>query len=207
MFYFIGGAPRTGKTILSKRLSKELGVPWISVDTLESVIMRYVSGDSFDAIFPKTAIRKITRGSNDVMYTQYSTTDIVEAYKKQARTTWEAIKVFIECEAMYDHSYIIEGHQIHPELLNSFADIDMKVIFLGRENVKDTIYSATQFAGKHDWFTEKTQNKETYEKMAEMLVRYSKYFKQEAEKYGFEYSSVDGNFKEIHDRAFEGMAR
>jgi 2-phosphoglycerate kinase len=34
MIYLIGGAPRTGKTILAQRISARLGIGWISTDLL-----------------------------------------------------------------------------------------------------------------------------------------------------------------------------
>jgi len=43
MIYLIGGAPRCGKTKVAKQLSKKLGIPWISADSLEGVVAAYVN--------------------------------------------------------------------------------------------------------------------------------------------------------------------
>ena len=67
MFYLIGGAPRTGKTTLAKQLSKKLVLPWISTDTLESVVLKYFSDEELPLKFPKSVIRRETKQSNAVM--------------------------------------------------------------------------------------------------------------------------------------------
>jgi hypothetical protein len=38
MIYFIGGAPRTGKTILGQQISKKLKIGWISTDLIWEVL-------------------------------------------------------------------------------------------------------------------------------------------------------------------------
>src|SRR4051812_42769122 len=111
MFYFIGGAPRTGKTTIAKSLAKELGVSWISTDTLESVISEYIPEEKF----PKNLIREETDQSNDVMYTQYSTDEIKFAYFKQAEAVQDTLMRFVECESQNGREYIFEGYHILPK--------------------------------------------------------------------------------------------
>lgn len=38
MIYLITGSPGCGKTTLAKNLSNQLSIPWISANTLESII-------------------------------------------------------------------------------------------------------------------------------------------------------------------------
>lgn len=201
MFYFIGGTPRAGKTILSKRISKELGIPWISVDTLESVIMEYSSEEDFAQRFPKTAMRRQTNRSNDELYARYSVSDIVDAYQHQAKASWPAIRTFVECEKQYGHDYIFEGHQIHPAFLNTLKDFEFKAVFLGRGDVDATIAAASAFPGENDWFTQKTADKQIYQKISEMIVEYSSCFKRDSEKYGYTYLCVDDNFDATQEEA------
>ena len=47
MIYLIGGPPKCGKTTLAKRLSKSLGIPWVSTDTLQCVIKPYINRKDF----------------------------------------------------------------------------------------------------------------------------------------------------------------
>lgn len=200
MFYFIGGAPRCGKTILAGRLSKKLGIPWISADTLESIVSSYVSEQDYDAFFPKSKMRRETGGGNDLMYERYSTEQITGAYILQASSTWKALETFVACESLYGHDYIFEGHQIHPEffekLRKKFPDTPFKAVFLGRSDNDTVVRSATEHAGSSDWFTQKTIDVAVYPKIADMITSYSDYFEKEATKYTLPYFSMDTDFLE-----------
>ncbi len=135
MFYLIGGSPRSGKTTIAKELSKKLNIPWISTDTLESVVMGYVSDDKLDTLFPKRVMRKLTNNSNDEMYTRFSSEQIADAYIEQSKSLANGIEMFIECESSYENDYILEGYHILPELVSRLkTKFDVKAIFVGRED-------------------------------------------------------------------------
>jgi len=55
----IGGPPRCGKTTLAKRVSHELGIPWISTDAFDDIVKEYVPAEERDKLFPKTVLRNI----------------------------------------------------------------------------------------------------------------------------------------------------
>lgn len=209
MFYFIGGAPRSGKTILAKKLSKDMGVPWISADSLESIASQYVSTEEFNKLFPKSKIRKETGGGNDLMYSKYTSQDIADAYINQAKATWRALEVFIECEDVYGHDYILEGHQIHPEFVRRISNkfpSKIKVVFLGRSDIDTIVKSASENSIPGDWFTEKTKDKSTYPKIAEMITIYSSYFEKQAKK-DFPYFNMDQDFSKQLNKAEQALVK
>lgn len=196
MFYLIGGAPRSGKTTLAKQLSKKLELPWISTDTLESVVAQYVPEKELPILFPKSVIRKETAQSNDEMYKQYSAQEIVDAYIEQSKALIDAIKIFLESESKYNHSYILEGYHITPTLVNKLQQkISIQAVFIGREDVTDTLKSIKQSTDSSDWVIEKTKSEDTFHKIAEMIVLFSTTLKTNAKKYKQEYYSVDGDFE------------
>jgi 2-phosphoglycerate kinase len=197
MFYLIGGVPRSGKTTLAKKLALKTGIPWVSTDTLESVVMGYVSPESLDNMFPKSLIRKQTNQSNDEMYTAYSSAQIVDAYLTQGKSLERAIEAFVECETKYKHEFILEGHHIHPEFVARLKErFELKAIFVGRDSVEKTVGAITQHANENDWVTTKTKNPETYQKIAGMLVNFSQYFRESAKVNGLTYISVEDNYNE-----------
>jgi len=54
MIFLIGGSPRSGKTICTKRLSLQHSIPWLSVDSMRPIIKPYVSkkeGLPFDSMW------------------------------------------------------------------------------------------------------------------------------------------------------------
>lgn len=196
MFYLIGGTPRGGKTTLSKRLSKELNIPWVSTDSLELIAMKYTAEKDFDKIFPKSVIRKKTGKSNDRMYAEFSINQIVEAYIGQGQGLWPGIESFVESEHGYGHDYILEGYHILPELvLELQKTFPVTAIFLGKENFEKTLSSITENPQVNDWTVKGTKNSETYGLIAEMVNLFSLKLKVEAEKCGLVYASTDDNFE------------
>lgn len=199
IFYLIGGTPRSGKTTLAKKLAGKLIIPWISTDTLESVVHGYVPDEKFNTLFPKTIIRRETKQSNDLMYEKYSSQDIVNAYIKQGQTLEKAIQILIESENQYNHSFILEGYHVTPSLVEKLQDkgINLKAVFLGRNDLLDTLQSIQSETGENenDWVIAKTKSKETFEKIAKMITLFSATLKSEAEKYAQHYYSMDGDFK------------
>ncbi len=194
---FIGGTPRSGKTTIAKELSKKLGIPWISTDTLESVVMEYVEDNKFDSYFPKNVLRRLTNNSNDEMCAKYTSEQIVDAYFEQGKSLTQGIEVFITSEASYRHSYILEGHHIHPELvLKLEKNFGLKVIFVGREDIVQTLEAITKNPQKNDWVITKTKDTNTYPLIAKMLTAFSTRIRGEAGENKYPYFSMDGNFEE-----------
>ena len=199
MIYLIGGAPRCGKSNLAKKLSKYLNISFISADTIESIVKINTNKEYLSEKFPKDKIRDKTKNSNDIMYSEYSTSEIKNAYIKQAKVSWESIKKLISIELMKNNDYIIEGHQIHPEFIkqikNDYNKKKFKSIFLLRDNVDLIVKNCTEYPSKNDWFIDKTKKQETYYKIAKMIKKYSIFFNKEAKKQKIKTINTDKKFK------------
>lgn len=197
MFYLIGGTPRSGKTTIAKALSKKLHIPLISTDTLESVVLEYIPESEIPILFPKKNMRIQTHNSNDVMYSQFTPEQIVEAYTQQGISMRKAITAFILSESSEGHNYIIEGHHITPELVSILEQrFELKAVFVGREDRNKTLEAMTNNPSHNDWVIEKTKNPQTFPLIAEMLAQYSSKFKKEAGKYNYSYIPMEDNFLE-----------
>lgn len=208
MFYLIGGAPRSGKTTLAKELSKKTGLPWISTDTLESVVMEYVPDEKFDEMFPKNQMRRITHNSNEEMYSEYSAEEICSAYLRQGISIYSAIKSFIESENNDSHGYIIEGHHIHPSLIKELAsEYDIKAIFLGREDEKDFLASTIEHASDKDWVTRKSKDEAIYPTIVRMLILFSMHIRKEAGEYDLPYFTTDNDLPQKVREIIDQVAR
>ena len=199
MIYLIGGPPRCGKTTIAKKLSKDLGISWLSADTLESVASLYVPKKDRATHFPKQKVRKNTKQSNDVMYNKYSADEIAKLYIKQSKISFPAIKIVAEISLIEGHDYIIEGHQIHPklirEIITKFGKGNIKALVMTRFDTKEIVEGCKKYKAKNDWFMQKTKNKETYNKIANMIGEYSEYFKTEAQKHKIKIVNMDNDFK------------
>lgn len=204
MIYLIGGPPRCGKTIVARQLAKKQSTSWISTDTLESVVARYVPDSQWDSKFPKSVIRTITNNSNDEMYDKHSAEEIVSAYRQQAKTLHKGINVFAETILKDGDSFILEGHQIQPQLI---ADIQnkypekVKAVILVRLKVDIIIKRAKEHTRKGDWFVEKTKEEKTYGKIAKMIRLYGEQLQREAEALDIPVINMDENFQKATEQA------
>ncbi len=199
MIYLIGGSPRCGKTTLAQFLNRQLGISWLATDTLESIISGYVNSRDFNKTFPKTAIRRKTGNSNDVMYSKYTPKQIANAYIKQSQAVWRAIDMLVACEIYEGRSFILEGYHVHPKLVNTlqkkYGKKNIKAAFLTKTNVKNIIKGSVNYSSKTDWFVQKTKDPKTYSKIAEMIASLGIFFQAEAKRYKFKILEMDSGFQ------------
>ncbi|MFA6296466.1 MAG: hypothetical protein WC663_03870 [Patescibacteria group bacterium] len=194
MIYLIGGPPKCGKTTLSKKISKLFGIPWVSTDTLQCVIKRYIDKDDLSKSFPTCDQRC---KDNDEKYSKYSSIEIFEAYQQQAKTVYKAIEMFAECEIADGNDFVIEGYHIEPELvvkLNLKYPKKIKSIFLVKSDEEKFIADIKKTTTPNDWIIARTKNEETYKKIAKMICEYGNYFEKETKKYGLKLFNVDNDF-------------
>ena len=200
MIYLIGGPPKCGKTTLAKKLSKELEIPWISVDTLQSVVYAYTNKKEISKKFPWGEIRKKTRGSNDLAYNKYSSREIVDFYKKQAKISYKAIEMVAASEISDGNDYIIEGYQVEPrlvkKLLDEYGKNKIKAVFLIRTDKSKFLEDMQKSSAPNDWILARTKKDETFPKIAEMICEYAKQIKKDTVKYGLKVFDMNRNFRE-----------
>ncbi|MDP3953213.1 MAG: hypothetical protein Q8P99_00080 [bacterium] len=194
MIYLIGGAPRSGKSMLAERLGKQLNLPYVSTDDLEEEVRDRTPEQEWHVKFPKTVIRKQSGFNNDEMYLEFTIEEIVEAYIRQSEAVWDEVSKLAKKE-----DYIVEGYHIHPALVIRLREEvgveNVKSVFLTRKDTSKTVEEATKFASEEDWFTKQTKDEPTYPKMAKMISRFSQFFEKEAEINQLKIISMDNHFE------------
>ncbi|KKP41149.1 MAG: hypothetical protein UR31_C0036G0007 [Parcubacteria group bacterium GW2011_GWA2_33_14] len=197
MIYLIGGPPKCGKTTLSKKLSKKLGIPWISADTLQTIAKEYTNKKDISKKFPWSTIRKIKK-SNDIAFGEYTSKEIVKLYTTQAKVTYGAIDMVSICEITDGNDYIIEGYQVEPQLVSAlykkYGAENFKAVFLIKKDISKFVEDLRKSTTPNDWIIEKTKYEETYGKIAKMISEYGSYFEAEATKYEFKVFNMDEDF-------------
>ncbi|NNJ88586.1 MAG: hypothetical protein HKP53_04230 [Eudoraea sp.] len=135
MLYIIGGASRSGKTIIAKRLSTKLGIPYLSLDW---IMMGFTNGmpdfGVHDKLFPDEIAERL----------------------------WNFIKAMLESMIYVETDCVIEGEALLPELiielLQKHPD-QMKVCFLGY-TVVEIERKANEIKDfslqKNDWLNDKS---------------------------------------------------
>jgi 2-phosphoglycerate kinase len=204
VIYLIGGPPRCGKTTLTKYLHKKLQIPWISVDTIESMVENVfinfvgdISSQEYTKNFPKNILRIKTQDSNDILFSKYSSTYIAEAFIKQAQVSAGAIKTMILNELSVGHDYIIEGHQIQPDLVKKLLKIrkDIITVFLVRTDTEEMSINFHKNHAKKDWVLQKTKEENTFLMIANMIKEYSLYIENKAREENLKVFNMDGDFE------------
>ncbi len=81
MIYLIGGSPRSGKSILAKRLARKINCPWISIDDLRFFASPYVKKDKlpFDRMYPN---------DTDLFFSKFRPQKIIRAEIVESHTLW-----------------------------------------------------------------------------------------------------------------------
>lgn len=197
MIYLIGGSPRCGKTMIANKLSKKLGISLMSADTLESIAASYISENERPKLFPKSVMREKTKQSNDEFYALYTSKQITKAYIQQARASWKAIEMMVLASDKEGHDIIIEGHQIHPRLIAKLQRRHpgvIRAVVLTRFDKKSIVSDSRKNKAKNDWFLQKTSDRSTHYKIAEMITDYSVFFDKEAKNYKIKMFDMDKDF-------------
>ncbi|MDO8657664.1 MAG: hypothetical protein Q7K55_02910 [Candidatus Levybacteria bacterium] len=212
MIYLIGGPPKCGKTTLAKKLSKKLSIQWVASDTLQVVVReyvsRYISKKGMDKLYPHNAMKGKT---NDETYSLNTPKQIAKNYIDQAKASYGAVDMFSICEITDGNDYIIEGYHITPQLvaqlIKKYGRKHFRVLFLVKSDVEKFVRDVKKSSNPNDWILRKTQKKETFYKIAEMISYYGQFFEKEAKKYKFNVLNMDNNFGEQLEKAMQLLSK
>jgi len=212
MIYLIGAPPRCGKTTLAKKMSKQMRIPWLSSDTLDSITQVLTPKEKFAKKFPYSFLRK--KGSarnNDSFYNTYSPEKIVSVLKKEAEAVHLAIDTVIACEIADGNDYIIEGYHIMPSFANKmikkYGKQNIRAVFLTKFDANKFAKDVHKSTTPNDWLLVLTKKAETFIKVGNMVSVFSKYFEQEAKKFGLQTFNMDVNFNRQIDKAIKYLVR
>lgn len=137
MLYLISGASRSGKTIIAKKVSAQLGIPYLSLDW---IMMGFTNGipeyGIHDKLFPDEIAQRL----------------------------WSFLKAMAESMIHVETDCVIEGEAILPELMIELAKEypdKMKICFLGYTdvNVDKKFKEIKKFSNeKNDWLEDKSDS-------------------------------------------------
>ncbi len=178
MLYLLSGTSRSGKTMIAKKILKQSGIPYLSLDW---IVMGFTNG------MPQCGI-------HDKLFPD-----------EIAEQLWKFLQAMCENMLWEGEDYVIEGEAILPELTRTLMDDNpkkVKACFLGyahvtvAEKVKETkVFSV----GKRDWLT--NESDETIHRHIENMVQYSRKVKSQCAKHNVRYFDTSTNFISTIDRA------
>jgi 2-phosphoglycerate kinase len=161
MLYFVGGAPRVGKTILAQQLCAHLGVGWLSTDLLLTLL-------------DMTNVEGIKAGWNAAPHA--ITTNAEWFFPYLERVVWGVT-------SLAEH-YVIEGVDFLPtQVAQLAAQYPLRAVFLGCSRM--TLKSFDQFPGRSPGYAALPEARRR--QIAEDVPRWSTFIRQEAERFSYPY--------------------
>lgn len=194
--YFIGGAPRVGKTTLTLRFIEQRPILSASTDAMRYTLRQITKEQDQPDLFN---FGKYT--SNDSIRRDYlmeNPMNSIMIQNMESKIVWKSINDFIKSNLMDGFDVLVEGIAILPEFLDQI-DYDFSAVFLGNQSEShfQTILDSAR-RNKNDWM-HKLEN-ETIRAFSVFNQTFSRYIQQEADKYDFPYI-------EIHDQTFNDDIR
>lgn len=207
MIIIISGSPRSGKSTLSRELSKKLNTPYISTDALRLFMVANLKDDEekyayfpFEKMFDATTI--------DTFYADYSAAEILQADIDEAHNMMPGILAFIDYIKSTDTDYIIEGVHFLPEYMTNWKDDPgIQMIVLHKEDAEKIHLGLEDNKGNNDWIADNIEDDEILYTAAESLAEYGKYFRTEAEKHNIPHLSTEEDFFAAIDEALNRLAQ
>lgn len=179
MLYVIGGASRSGKTLLSRRIVIEKQIPYFPMDALFGALV--YGAPEFKVRYEDSLLERPTK-------------------------IWPLAKHLFKSFLKEEQEYLIEGDSILPhqiyELISEQKPV--KCCFLGyTELTKDEklILVRKYHQGELDWT--KSISDEKMLLMIDEMIQFSKYLQEECAKYGIKYFDVSHDFEGTRNMAFE----
>lgn len=198
--YFIGGPPRVGKSLLAYRFARKINGHVVSTDSIRSAANKAHENKEDDNF----AVRKL----NDLTEKEWldlhnnRTRELISIQNKESRAIFPSIVSYCNSFADHDEKHIVEGVALLPSLIAKMKHKPAHIIFVGNtdKNHVEAIIGHSQDYPERDRMTAMGYSRERIEAMAHFSLEMSRYFKKEAEKYGFSYFEIsDSNFEKSLD--------
>jgi 2-phosphoglycerate kinase len=170
MLYLIGGAPRAGKTILAQQLCTTRSVGWISTDLLMDLVRMASAPD-----------RQMKWDASP------------EAITAGAEWFFPYLERFVWGVSSFTDQYVIEGVKVLPaQVAQLRAQYPIRAVFLGCSRM--TLEDFTRFPGRSKGYSELPEAHRR--QIVEDVPRWSEFIRQEADRWGYPYVDMAGDFSQ-----------
>ena len=179
MLYVIGGASRSGKTLLSRRAVSEKKISYVPLDALFGALAN--GAPELGVSYKNSLMERPTR-------------------------MWPITKHFFNFFFQEENDFLIEGDTILPSQIHEMVAAGrlIKSCFIGytdltKEEKLNLVRAHHQ--GETDW-TKKVSD-EGMLKLIDEMIEFSKYLKGECAKYKIKYYDISHDFEGTRNEAFE----
>lgn len=183
MIYLIGGAPRVGKSIISKSIAETKGIQPISTDDLESRASITFSEEQRRELFPLPGF------SGDPLENTLTPNERVQLQIISSKSLKAEIENAINEAISTRRDLVIEGIHLLPETVRDLIDHHGKdqivASFVGSVDVDRIMSGMEKNTNPNDWL--KDANEIVRKQVAEFVAAFSKYVQEESQRKGFSY--------------------
>jgi hypothetical protein len=167
MIYLVGGAPRVGKSILGQQVSANLQIGWVSTDVLAGLL----------------------RVKDDGVKAEWNADP--DAIAATAEWFFPYLERFVWGVSSLAENYLIEGVAFLPaQVAQLAANYPIRSVFLGCSGMTPERFD--QFPGRSPGYGFLPD--EVRHQFAQDVPRWSEYIRQEAQRFGYPYIDMDGDF-------------
>lgn len=179
MIYLIGGAPRAGKSILCQQVSAKLRVGWISTDLLMELL-------------------RLKR--EEGVKTKWNAAP--QAIRAEAEWFFPYLERFVWGVSSMAENYVIEGVDFLPgQVVQLSTQYQIRSVFLGCSQM--TLQTFDQFPGRSPGYSRLPE--EMRRQVARDVPIRSEFIRQEAERFGYPYFDMIGDFPQRLEEAEAGL--
>lgn len=177
MIYFIGGAPRLGKSTFAKALQQERSLLSISTDAIRAMVFQMTEPslrtELLPCCVPKSEIGKQFEGAAD---------DWVRSQTKEAQTLLPAVSALINYHVRIDADLVLEGVHILPTLVQELIEstpTKIKAIFITDCDEDNVLHNLSCHTSSFNWL--EGLDRQKYKAVANCVVEYSKFLERQAQ--------------------------
>jgi 2-phosphoglycerate kinase len=204
MIFLLGGPPRVGKSIISRKIQQKHAISVISTDSLGAVLEKVLSPKEAPDLFVFDRFGKIPLNER-IKLIMNDPGVLIDYVRRESYVVWKAVEAFTSRENNEGRDVLIEGVAVLPELISRLKDIPHRVVLIGNqgENHKK---NNKRFAekNKNDWMRE--AGDQYISVYTTFVNRMSAYIEQEAIKYGLAYIEMEKElFTNIADLVMKSL--
>jgi hypothetical protein len=198
--YFIGGAPRTGKSTLAKLILRELPAGLISTDEIRTSLRHSVPASAQPDLYYLDSLNADEAKMAEMMRTE--TFDIIEAADRESAVIWPAVQSFVREHLATGRDVLVEGVAVLPEFIADL-NFDYSVVFLGNQSPAHAAL-IQDYAREHPDSWLGGLEPDTIDAFATFSAATSAHIEREARKYYLPYIEMG---KQPFDQAIEQARR
>ena len=200
--YFIGGAPRIGKTTLTLRFIKAKPMLAASTDAIRYALRRAIKQEDQPDLFNSG---KFTSNNPERrQYLESHVDEIIELQNRESAVVWQSVNNFVKSNLEDGFDVLIEGVAVLPEFLKN-VDYNYSAVFLGNQSEEHAAIMLNAARNNpNDWMH--GLEDETVRVFAKFNQSFSRFVAVEAAKYNMSYFEIDdNNFEESINNSLETL--